>query len=373
MKKYIAKYKFPVTIAALFLGWWVLLQVIFLFSFRIPLHKGFLGRVPWANFDGALYLLISKYGYGLYQQAFFPLFPLLLAFSKNFFLVRVTGAFFVVYLSFVVLLVLFTKLALLDMPKKSVVWSLVFLLLFPTSFYLVSIYTESFFLALSLGAFYALRKEKFVIAALLAGCASATRVVGVFLFPVVLIEYFLYLKKEKIPITSIGIVIKVIALATLSMGGLLAYMGYLWNVYKDPLLFVHAQPHFGTQKTVGTITLLPQVVYRYVKIFLTVNPVSHDYLIALLEFVSVFFFVGILLFYWKKIRPTYLFYSFCVILFPTITGTLNSEPRYVLAAFPVFFILGNISRIWIKVLLAITFGILLILLAAFFLRGYFIA
>ncbi|MFH1289096.1 MAG: hypothetical protein ABIH88_00055, partial [Patescibacteria group bacterium] len=41
-----------------------------------------------ANFDGMHYLSIAKHGYGIYQQAFFPLYPKLIALLSSIFFER---------------------------------------------------------------------------------------------------------------------------------------------------------------------------------------------------------------------------------------------------------------------------------------------
>src|SRR3989344_1707248 len=63
-----------------------------------------------ANFDGAHYLLIAKNGYAQYQQAFFPLYPLLIRWLSPLFLNNhlVTGL-LISNLSFLVGLFIFKK------------------------------------------------------------------------------------------------------------------------------------------------------------------------------------------------------------------------------------------------------------------------
>ncbi|HKZ34423.1 MAG TPA: hypothetical protein VJ179_00950, partial [Patescibacteria group bacterium] len=85
MKRY-AELKFVVLS---FLVWRASLFLIaWLASSFLPLRDGFLGcgtvhyrlnpiLCSQANFDGVPYLMIAERGYGAYQQAFFPLYPLL--------------------------------------------------------------------------------------------------------------------------------------------------------------------------------------------------------------------------------------------------------------------------------------------------------
>src|SRR3989338_6084990 len=63
-----------------------------------------------ANFDGAHYLLIAKNGYSQYQQAFFPLYPLLIRWlSPLFFNNHLLTALIISNISFLLGLLIFSK------------------------------------------------------------------------------------------------------------------------------------------------------------------------------------------------------------------------------------------------------------------------
>jgi hypothetical protein len=222
-------------------------------------------------------------------------------------------------------------------------------------------------------SFYFARKHAFWWAAIFAGLASATRLVGVFLVVAIIIEYGVFLKKTKQLHRFLPVLIKVWGLVAISVSGLLGYMLYLWKTYNDPLMFVHSLSGFDTGRTTSHVVLLPQVLFRYLKIFFTVPILTHDFLIAFLEFVTTIVFLAVLLVFWKKIRLSYLLFSLCALLLPTISGTLTSMPRYILVVFPVFMLLGIIPSKIVKVLVLGLFSIVLLMLCAFFLRGYFIA
>src|SRR5690348_10341037 len=66
--------------------------------------------LPLANFDGVHYLTIARYGYHMYEQAFFPLYPLLiLLFFKLFPLRYFFWGFWISNVSFFIGLVFFVK------------------------------------------------------------------------------------------------------------------------------------------------------------------------------------------------------------------------------------------------------------------------
>ncbi|MGH7246146.1 MAG: mannosyltransferase family protein [Candidatus Levyibacteriota bacterium] len=357
-------------ISVLFIVWRVFLLLPEFFGRFIVQHPGYNGPIPWANTDGIHYLHIATNGSDFYEQAFFPLFPLLIRYISQVLHLNVLSASLVlVYTSLFIGLFLFAKLASLDISKSAIKWALIFFLFFPTGFFFVSVYTESLFLLLCFASFYAMRKKQFFIASVFAGLASATRVAGIFLLPAIVIEYFLG-KKRKFTIQSF---LSAIGLSIISSSGLLMYMHYLFLKYKDPLLFFHVQPGFGAQRSGSSFILLPQVLVRYAKILLTIPYTNHDFWVALLELSTFSLCIILLVIFYKKVRFSYLVFSLLAILVPTLTGTLSSEPRYVLAGFPVFIILGNIKSFSKKVVTLILFILLLIISTLFFLRGYFIA
>mgnify|MGYP001563774721 FL=1 len=212
-----------------------------------------------------------------------------------------------------------------------------------------------------LGYFYSLKKEKWLAAGILSALAGATRIVGIFLFPILLWK----LAKEKKKTVS-----KILSVF-LSPLGLVSYMFYLWKEYGDPLMFFHIQPLFGANRSGEEIVFFPQVIYRYLKIFFLAD-FSFEYLIAVFEFLSVFFVIFILLKNIKKLDILYQFFAWFLLFLPTLTGTLSSMPRYILAIFPIFIVLGNMNFKF-KILYILSSFILLTLFTALFLNGYFIS
>lgn len=131
-----------------FISWRLFLFLIaFLAKFLFPLRKGFLGggdefyfKLPWiygwANFDGVHYLSIAKRSYAQYEQAFFPLYPLLIRFFARFLGTNFNSyflvGFFLSNICFLFSLYFFYQLVLNNFGKKIAQNSLIFLLLFPT-------------------------------------------------------------------------------------------------------------------------------------------------------------------------------------------------------------------------------------------------
>jgi len=328
----------------------------------VPSRPDFFGPSPWANFDGIHYLSIARNSYFQYQQAFFPLYPWLMRWISVFSRSYLFSGLLISHLFLIIALILFYKLIRLDFSEKVAKRSLIYLLIFPTSFYFASVYTESFFLALVLVSFYAARKKKWWWAGIFGALASATRFVGIFLLPALLSEACQQ-KKDK----------KNLSLCLIPCG-LLAYMWYLNKTVSDPFYFIHVQPIFGAQRTGGKIILLYQVFWRYLKMLLTVDRSSLTYFIVVLESLIASGFLALLtLVYRRRLRLSYFIFAGLAYLLPTLTGTFSSLPRYVLVCFPCFIFLGMIENKVIHSILYSLFSIILIICVILFTRGYWVA
>ena len=83
---------------------------------------------------------------------------------------------------------LFTKFVRDELGDRVALLSLGSLCFFPSSLFLSAGYSESLCLAFVLLSFICLRREKFVLAAVMAGLASGTRHIGIVVMPVILWE-----------------------------------------------------------------------------------------------------------------------------------------------------------------------------------------
>lgn len=374
MKKYLKDNIYLYLFSIIF----VIRQLILLSAYKItaivPLRTGYLGFVPWANFDGVHYLSIAENGYGIFQQAFFPLFPLLIRGISQFLNFNlVNSSYLVVYLCLFFTLFFLWKLVRADYNKNISFWTVMFFISFPTSFFLNAIYTESLFLSLLLAGFWFARKKNFLAASVFAGFASAARFVGIILLPVLMLEAYEYVKQKKLTAfkEKIQTFIPILLISPL---GILSYIYYLWINYKDPFIFIHSQSAFGVERSSGEIIFLPQVIWRYLKILTQVPFSNFNYWIALLElfiFLAVLFIIY--LSYRKGIRTSYIIFSLLSILIPTFSGTLSSIPRYALSSFVIFIFFARIENKLLRYVLLTLSVFLQSLLAVLFLKGYFVS
>lgn len=374
-------------ILLLFLTWRLILMAVLLFAVQfvtLGYKDRFLGGgqtnyhiapelFAWANFDGEHYLSIAIFGYKSLEQAFFPVFPILMSFFSrpNPFdlissLVNTTIVGLIISnVSFVLALIFLWELIRVDFSNKIAYLTIILILIFPTSFYFGAVYNESLFLFLSVLSFYSARKNKWFLAGIFGAVASATRVFGILLLPALLIEAW----QQKVN-NSQAAWIFLIPL------GLVGYMWYLYSTIGDPLAFYNFQTLVGEQHQRGIITL-PQVYFRYIKMLLTTNFQNPIFQTIVLEFfVGVTFFLLPIYGYFKKIRWSYLIYAMLGFLIPSIQGSFSSAPRYVLVLFPAFLSVAlwidSLPKTFRIILMALSFFALLAE-TALFLRGYWIA
>jgi hypothetical protein len=142
---------------------------------------------PLARWDAAWYLRIAESGYGGsdVRAAFFPLYPLLVravaspvGASPSALLV---AAYAVALAAFLGALVLLHRLVSLELGRPLAQPALLLLAVFPAAVFFGAPYSESLFLLLAVGAFYAARTGRWAWAGAAAAGAAATRSAGVLL------------------------------------------------------------------------------------------------------------------------------------------------------------------------------------------------
>ncbi len=352
-------------IAIIYAAWrFFLLGIEFISPKFFALQTSFLGPTPWANFDGVHYLTIARVGYLQYLQAFFPLYPLLIrGFS---YILRVDMVFAGLGISqiatFFGLYFVYKLGQLYD--RKNAFWILMILLVYPASFFYASMYPSGLYFLFASATLYAIEKRRWWWVGILGALASAASLFGVYLILAAGVEFLALPSTEKRKHVWKIFIMPV---------GLIAYMTYLWISLGDPLAFFHQQPLFGANRSGSELIMLPQVVLRYGRIFVTASRTTFIYQVAALEFSS-FVFAGILLLAsWKKgLKKSYLLYALAAIITPTLTGTLSSFPRYLQAAFPLFFVMGKLPFA-VKCMVIVIFAATLVYFGSAFLRGYFIS
>lgn len=373
-------------ILLIFIAWKLFIYVsVNLSQIFFPLQTTFLGggllnylNLPalWGfiNFDGEHYLSIARDGYLPLTYFYFPLYPLIVraisgVFGGSYNTFAATGLTLSNLLMFISIMGII-KLGKLMYSEKVSYLTLILLLFFPASFFLGAYYNESLFLALCIWSFYFAHTKKWLFSFLLCGMATATRLTGIALIPALLYEYFLVHKKSFLNI-------KTFIYTVISSSGILLYMTYLKQTTGDMLAFFHNVEIFGGQRSTNLISL-PQVFYRY--IFKILPNVNYDYFpavaVTLLEISIAVIFLYLLVRVLFKKKYGFFIYSFLVYIIPTLSGSFSSFPRYMLAAFPLFFILAEdlikANKYILYAYLLINL-VLLTLITGLYFRGYFVS
>lgn len=217
--------------------------------------------------------------------------------------------------------------------------------------------------------FWFVKRDKYILAGIFASLASATKIQGAILFIFLAAELW---QKYKNILTRLGrqFWYDLVGLI-ISPLGLLAYMYYLYRTFGNAFYFLTAQPAFGAERNSLPLVLLPQVIYRYIKILLTINSTTLAFWNAVLELtITLILIVGLIIAF-KKIKFSYWIYTTLVILLPTLTGTLSSMPRYALLAFPLLPVIARFNKASRYIIIAqVLVGVVLLTL---FVRGYWVA
>ena len=143
------------------------------------------------RFDAGSYLAIAQHGYGAGASprlAFLPLYPLLIRIASVFTRSAVVAGVLVSMLAFAAALEMLRRLTELELGRRAADATVLLLCFAPLTLFFTAVYTESLFLALSVGTFYAARQGRWRQACALAALATLTRPTGVVLIaPLVII------------------------------------------------------------------------------------------------------------------------------------------------------------------------------------------
>ena len=166
----------------------------------------------FANFDGAQYLIIIREGYNNLTQAYFPLYPLLVRFISPIFVSNhLLAGLLLSNLCFLIGLFFFWKYLIILTGRDSLRRNdnkasnvnnstILFLLLFPTSFFFGALYAEGLFFLLTALVLWGLKNKKYWLVVISGLLAALTRFIGVFL--IIPIGFHLISESQKSKVKS---------------------------------------------------------------------------------------------------------------------------------------------------------------------------
>lgn len=307
----------------------------------------------WARWDGYWFVSIAEDGYGVRDgaAAFYPLYPSLLAVVG-----RLLGGHYVlagVLVSLAACAVAFELLYRLARERlgddRQARLSVLFLALFPMSFFLQAVYSEALFLALCVAAFLLAERDRFAWCAFVAGLALLTRPLGIALLPA------LAFLAWKAPGRARNVSWLALAPALFSL-----YPLVLWRQAGDPLAFVHVEGLWDRSVhelgPLGGLWEAARAAWAGV-LQLTVGSDTNWYWSPIdpagtaarnLEGAAyLVVFVGLTLVAWRRLGPAYGLYCLASLAIPLSTTTraqpLLSLPRFCVVLFPAFIALAVLT------------------------------
>lgn len=363
---------------SLFLGSRLVVLLGLLFSAFLAPNPGLPGVHAFnadilLHWDAGWYRGIAESGYAWINDPsaqqnviFFPLYPLLSGIVH-----KVTGvsvAVSMVFISnaaFLLSLIWLYRYLYEEYTEDTALWSVVFIAFFPTSIFFSAGYPESLSLLFSIATFHYLSKDKPLAAGAMAGIAVSTRLPLIILS----VPIFIHLLGRR-PYTT-GRILYACACLLLSAGGVIAYAGYLYYKFNDPLVFVKGYEAWkavnpGERSLLKILAFLP-VVQDIKSQFVHLSARTFD------SIFFIFFFASSI---WGVVRyrkPIFV-YAFALILFSYVSHaqfSLISMGRYMLLAFPVFILMTRIFRDAVsRPIVAALSSATLFMHAAFFAKWY---
>jgi hypothetical protein len=337
---------------------------------------------PWQRFDTMHYLRIAREGYEVVADSVFPpVYPLgmrVMGFPFSGFLApgasHLLGGLLLSNLACIGLFILLHKVTAVELDQGAARRAVLFLAIFPTSFYLLAGYTESIFILLALGSVWSARHGRFWLAGVLGFAASLTRLTGwILVVPLAYAYYRQFLKDEERPFNLQETLYRLRG----------KNLTTLLSIFLPPFGLV---AFFAMRQLLG----LPPVGPVYENYWLQTTGIpGRDLVTAVqkmlagdaafvlyLDFFCTFFLLGTTILAFRRLGTTYGLYSAALLFFMLLPASdqkpLFSFMRYTLAFFPTFMILAKAAENpWINRLIFYpSVALLLYLSGQFFVWGW---
>jgi Mannosyltransferase (PIG-V) len=334
-------------------------------SYQLLEDKGIAGLSGWLalwnQWDSDQYLRLAQFGYTMeseWKAWLYPLFPWcvrFVAWSNGNYIISgliVSGT------ALLIGAILLRRLVEIDFEPEIALRSVWFFLIFPTAYFLHVPYSESLFVALTMGSVLAARRERWWLAGMLGALSWMTRASGLILLPTLGLEAaHQYLTKRRWNWQWLWI-----ALVPTGFG---VYLLLNYKTSGDPFAFLHLRkplfdispswPWLGVQ---GNITHLDR------------RTPSEAEMIGTQELYFTALGLICAAAAWIKLRPTYAMWITGSWLLVASATFIESMPRYMLTMFPTFILFALLARNRFWNVLITTWSLLfLALFTSLFVRG----
>ncbi|MFN8222899.1 MAG: mannosyltransferase family protein [Gaiellales bacterium] len=305
-------------------------------------------HVQW---DAVWFIHLAEHGYDSTQiTAFFPGYPLLVAGLAEVTRSTIVAGVIVSLLAGCAAVVILRRLAATRLGERAQRDAVLLMALYPLAYVFTSVYSESLYLALAAGSFYAGLRRRPVVAGALAALAVDTRVLGLALVPALAVLLWPRTRSAR----ELGGVAAAVAPPLAALGG---YALYLHHRFGDAFAFVHAagtdtwNRHVPTLGPISGLWQTTTAAWHGALELLRHLPRSGDYPEGLPAHdmwsawnIAHFCLVALALWLtwvaWQRLGPAFGVYSLAVIAIvlssPADFVPLASSPRYLLADFPLF-------------------------------------
>ncbi len=297
---------------------------------------------PLARWDAGWYYEIASEGYRYERDTaannihFYPLYPVLAGILSR--LTRIPLFDLGIALSLASLLgalLLLADLSTGTYGTRAMLPPLIAMLVFPTSFYFASFYTESLFLLTTVTAFRAAEKGRWGLAGVAGAAASLTRLNGfVIALPIAWFAWEAVGRKTSRlrPAHFFGLGAPLAAAALFPL--------FLWVRFGSPLLFFRSEnsgwSHHPTPVWQLLWSILREAKWRIL------DPGTGGKLQFLLQVGSLVLFVALTILLFRQRRIPGGLYAAGTLLILLNSGSVDAMHRYVLILFPCFLVLAEV-------------------------------
>jgi hypothetical protein len=312
----------------------------------------------WARWDSVWFLRIAEHGYHAASPsgaawAFYPLYPGVLFVAGHIFFGHYVLGGIIASLVFALgAFLLLHRVAEARLGAGGARRAVLYLAVFPMTFFLQAVYSESLYLLLVLGAFVLAERGRWLPAWVVTGLALLTRPSGLALLPP--LALLAWRSRDRL---------RALAGGFLPLAMFAVYPLALWARGDDPWAFGHAQalwhrhlsdegPFGGIWNGVGAAWAgVEQLasgshVHRYWPAVHDMDPVRVA-AINLQDFGFLILFVVLTVIVWRRFGAVYGLFAVCSLALPLSTPSsqwpLQSLPRFGLAIFPFFLALASLG------------------------------
>jgi hypothetical protein len=307
----------------------------------------------FARWDSQWYFNIAYGGYhytpgGRDSIAFFPAYPLLMRYVGRLFGRSQADLYFggiaISWAAFVLAMAGLYKLARLDVEAVSARRAVLLATIFPFAFFFGVVYTESLFLAATIGAFYFFRTRRWLVGGVCGALATATRVTGIMMWPA--LAWIAW--RAMAPVAKGGPAasssrerLRIAAAVLLVPVGIGVYSIYIYHLTGHPFEWAKTIElwgyHPGGTPWLALVRLVRDLLRRPIVYIATVPNARYDALNGLTALV----FVAAVPFVWLRYGTAYALFMAANLWLPLSSGLFEGLGRYCSVLFPFFIWLGS--------------------------------